>query len=174
MGHLAFLGSRRVNGVSALHTELMKQTVFKSLHSHYPERIVNKTNGITPRRWLMGCNPGLAALLTRPSATAGSTDLDSLAGLAPLADDAPFRERFAAGQAPQQGAPGRARRAARLGPASTPPPCSTSRSSASTSTSGSSSTCSTAWRCGRRSASSRAPPGRRGSSCSPARPRSSY
>ena len=53
MGTLAFLGSRKVNGVSALHTELMRQTVFKSLHRLHPERIVNKTNGITFRRWLL-------------------------------------------------------------------------------------------------------------------------
>src|SRR5690606_13798437 len=52
MGNLAFIGSHRVNGVSALHTELMKQTVFKGLHTVYPERIVNLTNGVTPRRWL--------------------------------------------------------------------------------------------------------------------------
>jgi starch phosphorylase len=96
MGHLAFLGSRRVNGVSALHTELMKQTVFRSLHRHFPGRIVNQTNGITPRRWLMGCNPGLAALLTEALGPAWQDDLDRLAELRGLADDAAFRERFAA------------------------------------------------------------------------------
>ena len=63
MGHLAFLGSHRVNGVSALHTELMRRTVFKDLHRLHPERIVNKTNGITIRRWLHRANPGLTALL---------------------------------------------------------------------------------------------------------------
>ena len=58
MGHLAFVGSHRVNGVSALHTELMRQTVFRDLHALYPDRIVNKTNGITFRRWLLQANPG--------------------------------------------------------------------------------------------------------------------
>ena len=95
MGHLAFLGARRVNGVSALHTELMKQTVFKSLHSHFPDRIVNKTNGITPRRWLMGCNPGLPALLHEAIGDGWVEDLEKLQDLVPLADDAAFRERFA-------------------------------------------------------------------------------
>jgi starch phosphorylase len=96
MGHLAFVGSRKVNGVSALHTELMKQTVFKSLHRHFPGRIVNKTNGITPRRWLLGCNPGLAGLLREAIGDAWLDDLEGLAAVAPLAEDAAFRERFAA------------------------------------------------------------------------------
>jgi hypothetical protein len=59
MGNLAFVGAHSINGVSALHTDLMKATVFRDLHRMYPERINNKTNGITPRRWLMQCNPGL-------------------------------------------------------------------------------------------------------------------
>ena len=63
MGHLAFLGSRRVNGVSALHTGLMRQTVFRDLNALYPDRIVNKTNGITFRRWLYQANPGLTQLI---------------------------------------------------------------------------------------------------------------
>ena len=58
MGALAFLGSHKVNGVSALHTELMRETVFRDLHQLYPDRIVNKTNGITFRRWLMQCQSG--------------------------------------------------------------------------------------------------------------------
>jgi starch phosphorylase len=63
MGNLAFVGSHSINGVSALHTELMKETVFADLHKLYPDRINNKTNGITPRRWLMQCNPGLTDLI---------------------------------------------------------------------------------------------------------------
>ncbi len=63
MGNLAFLGSHKVNGVSALHTELMRQTVFPDLHELYPDRIINKTNGITFRRWLFEANPGLTELL---------------------------------------------------------------------------------------------------------------
>ena len=63
MGNLAFLGSRRVNGVSALHTELMRKTVFRDFNALYPDRIVNKTNGITFRRWLFQANPGLTNLI---------------------------------------------------------------------------------------------------------------
>jgi len=96
MGHLAFLGSHHVNGVSALHSELMKETVFKSLHQQFPERIVNQTNGITPRRWLLQCNPGLATLVTEAIGDEWVGDLPALAALAPMADDAAFVERFAA------------------------------------------------------------------------------
>ena len=61
MGNLAFIGSHKINGVSALHTDLMRKTVFHSLNTVYPGRIVNKTNGITFRRWLIECNPGTVA-----------------------------------------------------------------------------------------------------------------
>ncbi|MGE5270677.1 MAG: glycogen/starch/alpha-glucan phosphorylase [Thiohalocapsa sp.] len=64
MGHLAFLGSGRVNGVSAMHTRLLGETVFRDLHALYPDRIVNVTNGITFRRWLYQANPGLTQLLS--------------------------------------------------------------------------------------------------------------
>lgn len=64
MGELAFIMAHRVNGVSALHSELVKQTVFADLHETYPDRIVNQTNGITPRRWLHSCNPPLRNLIT--------------------------------------------------------------------------------------------------------------
>jgi len=93
MGHLAFLGARRVNGVSALHGELMKETVFRHLHHHMPEKIISVTNGITPRRWLLTANPELAALVTEAIGDRWPTDLDALVGLEPLADDAGFRER---------------------------------------------------------------------------------
>ena len=63
MANLAFTGAHSVNGVAALHTELMKQTVFHDLHALYPDRINNKTNGVTPRRWLMQCNPGLTGVI---------------------------------------------------------------------------------------------------------------
>jgi starch phosphorylase len=94
MGHLAFLGSRKVNGVSALHSELMKETVFRSLHRLYPDHIVNKTNGITPRRWLIGCNPELAQLLRDTIGSAWTEDLERLRELEPMAGDAAFQERF--------------------------------------------------------------------------------
>jgi starch phosphorylase len=96
MGNLAFLAARRVNGVSALHTELMKQTVFADYHALYPERICNKTNGITFRRWLMEANPGLTRLITEAIGPDFKDDLDRLRELEPFADDAAFRERFAA------------------------------------------------------------------------------
>lgn len=96
MGNLAFIGSHRVNGVSALHTELMKKTVFKGLHSIYPERIVNLTNGVTPRRWLHNCNPPLRALLNETIGDAWVADLGKIEALAPFADDSEFRARFAA------------------------------------------------------------------------------
>ena len=95
MGHLAFLGSHHVNGVSALHSELMKETVFAALHQRFPERIVNQTNGITPRRWLLQCNPGLAALVTEAIGDRWIGDLPALEALSPMADDAAFRERYA-------------------------------------------------------------------------------
>jgi starch phosphorylase len=95
MGNLAFLGSRRVNGVSALHTELMKSTVFKEFHKVFPKRIVNKTNGITPRRWLQQCNPRLAGLVTETIGEGWVTNLERLAELDKHVDDTGFRERFA-------------------------------------------------------------------------------
>ena len=95
MGELAFIGARRVNGVSALHTELMKKTVFRDLHALHPERIVNQTNGVTPRRWLHNCNPALRDLLTEALGEAWVNDLERLQGLVPLADDPGFRARFA-------------------------------------------------------------------------------
>ncbi|MEH3146920.1 MAG: glycogen/starch/alpha-glucan phosphorylase [Methylobacterium frigidaeris] len=96
MGHLAFLGARRVNGVSALHTELMRTTVFKPLHLLDTDRIVNKTNGITFRRWLHNANPGLTALAVEAVGEGVLDDPALLAGLADFADDAGFQARFAA------------------------------------------------------------------------------
>jgi len=96
MANLAFAGSHSVNGVAALHTRLMKQTVFADLHRLYPDRINNKTNGITPRRWLQECNPGLCELVCDAIGPAFLTDLERLQDLRPLAADAAFRERFAA------------------------------------------------------------------------------
>ncbi|WP_437441244.1 glycogen/starch/alpha-glucan phosphorylase [Sphingomonas morindae] len=96
MANLAFAGSHSINGVAALHTELMKKTVFADLHRLYPDRINNKTNGITPRRWLIEANPGLTALIRE---TIGDGFLDHAEALAALADhagDAGFQERFAA------------------------------------------------------------------------------
>ncbi|MER9596194.1 glycogen/starch/alpha-glucan phosphorylase [Mesorhizobium sp. M0244] len=96
MGNLAFVGSHSINGVSALHTELMKETVFADLHKLYPDRINNKTNGITPRRWLIQCNPGLTALTREAIGDGFLDDIDEIKGLDPFAEDAAFRDKFAA------------------------------------------------------------------------------
>ncbi|MFX4221336.1 MAG: glycogen/starch/alpha-glucan phosphorylase [Thalassobaculum sp.] len=74
----------------------MKRTVFQDLHALHPERIVNQTNGVTPRRWLAGCNPALASLLTEAVGHGWETDLEQLKVIAPLADDSGFRSRFTA------------------------------------------------------------------------------
>ncbi|MGI4731663.1 MAG: glycogen/starch/alpha-glucan phosphorylase [Janthinobacterium lividum] len=96
MANLAFAGSHSVNGVAALHTQLMKETVFADLHRLYPTRINNKTNGITPRRWLQQCNPGLTALIRDAIGDAFLDDAEALSALEPFATDAAFRDRFAA------------------------------------------------------------------------------
>ncbi len=96
MGNLAFIGSHSINGVSALHTELMKETVFADLHKLYPERINNKTNGITPRRWLMQCNPQLTSLVREVIGDDFLDDAGKLTALDTFADDASFQEKFAA------------------------------------------------------------------------------
>ncbi len=96
MGNLAFVGSHSINGVSALHTDLMKQTVFADLHRLYPDRINNKTNGITQRRWLFQSNPGLSSLIGEAIGQGYRDDIDLLKNLDAFADDAAFREKFAA------------------------------------------------------------------------------
>ncbi|KQO75738.1 glycogen/starch/alpha-glucan phosphorylase [Rhizobium sp. Leaf262] len=95
MGNLAFIGSHSINGVSALHTELMKETVFSDLHTLYPDRINNKTNGITPRRWLMQCNPGLTDLIRQSIGDEFLDDAEKLIALDTFAEDKGFREKFA-------------------------------------------------------------------------------
>lgn len=94
MANLAFTGSHSVNGVAALHTDLMKQTVFADLHRLYPDRINNKTNGITPRRWLFESNPGLTSLIREAIGDGFLDDATKLADLKPFAADAVFREKF--------------------------------------------------------------------------------
>jgi len=95
MGNLAFIMARRVNGVSALHTDLVKDTVFADLHALHPEKIVNQTNGITPRRWLKLANPALAGLLTKTVGEGWEADLDRLEGLEPHIGDAGFIAEYA-------------------------------------------------------------------------------
>jgi len=95
MANLAFAGSHSVNGVAELHTNLMKETVFANLHRLYPGRINNKTNGITPRRWLQQCNPGLTTVIRDAIGDAFLDDAKALADLNRLADDAALGEAIA-------------------------------------------------------------------------------
>ena len=95
MGNLAFVGAHSINGVSALHSELLKVTVFKDLHRMYPGRINNKTNGITPRRWLMQCNPGLTELLRETIGDRFLDDIDALRAVEAEAKTPDFQDAFA-------------------------------------------------------------------------------
>ena len=94
MAHLAIVGSHSVNGVAALHTELLKTQVFKYFCEFYPERFNNKTNGITQRRWLQKCNPGLAQLITRHIGEGWKRNLYELKKLIPFAEDNGFRDEW--------------------------------------------------------------------------------
>ncbi len=97
MANLAVAGSHTVNGVAALHTALLKKNLFPEFDALYPGKFQNKTNGITPRRWLLKANPRLAALITRQlGSEAWARDLDLLRGLEKVADDAGFQREFMA------------------------------------------------------------------------------
>jgi len=96
MAHLAIVGSHSVNGVSALHSELVQTKLVPDLHALWPDRFNNKTNGVTQRRWLLKANPGLSKLISDTIGARWITDLACLRDLEPYADDALFRERFAA------------------------------------------------------------------------------
>ncbi len=102
MGHLAFLGSHSVNGVSALHTDLMRRTIFRDLDAAVGGRIVNRTNGITFRRWLHQTNPGLTKLLVETLGSRVLRDPEVLTDLAPYAEDAGFRDAFRAQRRPRK------------------------------------------------------------------------
>lgn len=104
MGNLAFVGAHSINGVSGLHTDLMKQTVFRDLHQLYPLRINNKTNGVTPRRWLMQVNADLYDLAREVAGDGIMSDLDQLKALDNVAEDAAFQDRFMAIKAANKGA----------------------------------------------------------------------
>ena len=96
MGHLAFLGSHAINGVSALHTTLIKQSIFHQMDAIYPDRIQNKTNGITIRRWLFRANPRLTRLITDTVGPRILHDAEALRDLIPHAGDPAFQAEFAA------------------------------------------------------------------------------
>src|SRR5208283_5288325 len=94
MANLAIVGSHSTNGVSAIHTDLLRTTTVKDLAEMFPERFNNKTNGVTPRRWLLLANPALAGAITDAIGNGWVTDLSRLRQLAPLAEDKSFREAF--------------------------------------------------------------------------------
>jgi starch phosphorylase len=96
MAHLACVASRRINGVAALHSRLLTETVLRDFAEAYPDRFTNVTNGVTPRRFVALSNPSLATLVTSAIGPGWLSDLERLRGLEPLADDAAFRERFRA------------------------------------------------------------------------------
>jgi starch phosphorylase len=96
MAHLACVGSHAVNGVAALHTELLKSNVLRGFFDLWPERFTNQTNGVTPRRWLVLANPRLTNLLTEALGDRWIRDLDELTGLERYGADAAFRDRWAA------------------------------------------------------------------------------
>ena len=96
MAYLAVVGSHTVNGVAALHTELLKKHLFATFHALYPGKIQNKTNGITPRRWLKACNPELSSLIDQKIGNEWPGDLDRLRELENYADDPDFQQEFMA------------------------------------------------------------------------------
>lgn len=94
MANLAIIGGHAVNGVAALHTEILKKRVFPEFHALWPNRFSNKTNGVTPRRWLKLANPALSALITETLGEGWVTDLNALKRLAPGAEEAAFRSAW--------------------------------------------------------------------------------
>jgi starch phosphorylase len=96
MANLAIVGSHSTNGVAAIHSALLRSTTVKDLAEMFPERFGNKTNGVTPRRWLLLANPALARIITEAIGSGWITDLDQLTRLKRLADDRGFGEAFAA------------------------------------------------------------------------------
>jgi starch phosphorylase len=95
MAHLAVVGSHQVNGVAALHSDLLVKNLFADFAALWPDRFTNITNGVTPRRWLAVANPGLSALLDEAIGTGWTRDLEQLRRLEPFAADPAFQERWA-------------------------------------------------------------------------------
>jgi starch phosphorylase len=94
MAHLAIVGSHSVNGVAKIHSHLVKTALVPDFYDLWPEKFNNKTNGVTPRRWLLSANPGLARLITGAIGDGWITDLDALKSLEPLGSDNAFLEKF--------------------------------------------------------------------------------
>ena len=102
MANLAIVGTHSTNGVAEIHSRLLRTTVVSDLAEIFPDRFNNKTNGVTPRRWLLLANPDLASLSPTRSATAGSPISSSSRSIIPLADDPAFRTA-SAGPSARQG-----------------------------------------------------------------------
>jgi starch phosphorylase len=94
MAHLAIVGTHSTNGVAAIHSELLRRSVVRDFADRFPERFNNKTNGVTPRRWLLLANPDLSSLVTEAIGDSWVMDLSQLRNLIPLADDAAFVDAF--------------------------------------------------------------------------------
>ncbi|ABB32985.1 glycogen/starch/alpha-glucan phosphorylase [Geobacter metallireducens RCH3] len=94
MAYLAIVGSFSVNGVAALHSQLLAQGLFRDFHELWPHKFNNKTNGVTPRRWLAWCNPGLSRLITETIGDGWVSDLSRIGKIAAFADDPGFREKW--------------------------------------------------------------------------------
>lgn len=94
MAHLAVIGSHSVNGVAELHSQLLKDKIFKDFHEYFPGRLNSKTNGITPRRWLLDINPGLSDLISSKIGDGWITDLDQLHKIEPYAEDPEFCQHW--------------------------------------------------------------------------------
>jgi starch phosphorylase len=96
MAYLSVVAANKVNGVAALHTKLLKQDLFSSFHELYPNKLINMTNGITPRRWLLACNPELSKLISSKVGDDWPKNLDKLQAISKFADDAKFQKEFMA------------------------------------------------------------------------------
>jgi glycogen phosphorylase len=96
MANLAIVGSHAVNGVAAVHSELVKSHLVPDFYALWPDKFQNKTNGVTPRRWIVQANPGMTALINEAIGDEWITDLGKMRALEPMAEDAAFRERFMA------------------------------------------------------------------------------
>ena len=94
MGNLCVIGSHKVNGVAEIHSKLVKEDLFPEFAELWPEKMCNVTNGVTPRRWLLSCNPALAALYTETVGNEWPLQLDKMRGALAHADDAAFQKRF--------------------------------------------------------------------------------
>jgi starch phosphorylase len=94
MAYLAIVGSFSINGVAALHSQLLVQGLFRDFHELWPHKFNNKTNGVTPRRWIARCNPGLSRLVSEKIGDGWVADLQQIGRIAALADDGDFRQRW--------------------------------------------------------------------------------